>query len=502
MRLQDNELSVMDMDESEDEAAEVLYETRTMHLSMRNMYRLRRNCRRSTLRRVRKSLLPYRPRLVTFQPGLGRERAGSVVDLRELVEARVVLAEAQGCVQMTRGDSVWVIISFDGTQVWKSGITRCDVFVDLYGDKTHARLPSSWSTWFIFDGPDDAGPLCMADHKGQLNAMVVELEANGLEIYGKRYTVLCFLTGDGKGMISSNPRPGCKCWWCAALASRFGSFLAPTDIPLDRVACLGGFLIAIPPVRRIGDLVHGALRTVNCVMKRMGADDRVTSVRGLQTALQASLSEIASDAAHIPSDMRLQPMAAKPGQMDITTCQAFLKQPHCFKEISELLKARMGVVLVGGVPFHVLVLRMFAGLAFMNQIWRQPQGLSDSDVNRYSRAVDQLGCDMGTLRWKPAHWCHWVLVHSVQVAKLWRNFSSFSSIPTERRHIEFKMDIRHCFQGYKLSKAALTKRFAQHLLEMDALDMGLRLWVAHKRRVEGPNKKTRGVRGRLPRRKL
>ena len=109
---------------------------------------------------------------------------------------------------------------------------------------------------------------------------------------------------------------------------------------------------------------------------------------------------------------------------------------------------------------------------------------------------------MDTLCWKPAHWCHWVLVHSVQVAKLWRNFSIFSSIPTERRHIEFKMDIRHCFQGYKLSKAALTKRFAQHLLEMDALDMGLRLWVAHKRRVEGPNKKTRGVRGRLPRRKL
>jgi hypothetical protein len=78
-------------------------------------------------------------------------------------------------------------------------------------------------------------------------------------------------------------------------------------------------------------------------MKRMGADDRVTSVRGLQTALQASLSEIASDAAHIPSDMRLQPMAAKPGQMDITTSQVFLKQPQRFKEISQLLKTRMGV---------------------------------------------------------------------------------------------------------------------------------------------------------------
>lgn len=502
LRIRDNELSVMDMDESEDEAAAVLHEARAMHLSMRNIYRLRRSCRRSTLRRVRKSLLPYRPRLVTFQPGLGRERAGSVVDLRELVEARVVLAEAAGCVQMTRGDSVWVIIAFDGTQVWKSGITRCDVFVDLYGDKTRARLPSSWSTWFIFDGPDDAGPLCIADRRAKLNSMVVELEANGLEIFGKRYKVICFVTGDGKGMIAANPRSGCKCWWCAAQASRFGEFLAAHDIPLDRIASLGGFLISIPPVRRIGDLVHGALRTVNCVMKRLSTDERVTGVRGLQTALRAKLSEIASDAAHIPSDMRLQPMAAKPGQMDITTCQAFLKQPNRFQEISELLKAYMGVVVVGGAPFHVIVLRMFAGLAFMNKLWRQAEELTDSDVSRYSRAVDQLGRDMGTLGWKPAHWCHWVLVHSVQVAKLWRNFSIFSSVPTERRHIEFKMDIRHCFQGYKLSKVALARRFAQHLLEMDALDMGLRLWVAHKVRVEGDKKKTRGVKGRLPRRKL
>ena len=42
------------------------------------------------------------------------------------------------------------------------------------------------------------------------------------------------------------------------------------------------------------------------------------------------------------------------------------------------------------------------------------------------------------------------------------------------------MDIRHCFQGYKLSKVALAHRYAPHILQMDALDIGLRLWVIRK----------------------
>ena len=95
---------------------------------------------------------------------------------------------------------------------------------------------------------------------------------------------------------------------------------------------------------------------------------------------------------------------------------------------------------------------------------------------------------MGLLGWKPAVWCHWVVVHSVQVAKLWGNFGIFSSIPTERRHVEFKLDMPHCFQGYKLSKVAMTRRFATHIHEMDVLDLDLRMWALKK-----GGKRRRGV---------
>ena len=472
-----------ELDESEDEAVEVIYQFREMHLSVRNLYRLRRTCRRETLDRMRQQLLPYRPRLVTFQPGVGRARAGSVVDLRALVETRIELELARNNVQVTRG-CVWVIICFDGTQVWKSGITRCDVFVDVYGDKGEARRPKNWSTWFIFDGPDDAGPLCIADQKGELNPMVVELEQGGVSIGDKKLDVTCLLTGDGKGMGAANPRRGCKCWWCRVAAGDFLLHLAPVDIDEAELAAIGGFLTTIRVVRRIGDLVHGALRTVNCVLKRLLGDERVGRAHGLPTAIRTVLGHIASDAAHIPSDMRLQPLLPKPGQMDITTCQVFLKQPERFAEIEEVVNTKMGVVWVGEgagrIPFHAVVGRMLRMLAFMNRMWRAPGGLTGQEICAYEKAVRCFGVDMGLLRWKPAHWCHWVLVHSVQVAKLYRNFSIFSSIPTERRHVEFKMDIRHCFQGYKLSKVALAHRYAPHILQMDALDIGLRLWVIRK----------------------
>ena len=48
------------------------------------------------LHKFRGGLMPYKPRAVTFQAGLGHMRTGSVVDLQALVEQRVQIAEALG----------------------------------------------------------------------------------------------------------------------------------------------------------------------------------------------------------------------------------------------------------------------------------------------------------------------------------------------------------------------------------------------------------------------
>ena len=76
---------------------------------------------------------------------------------------------------------------------------------------------------------------------------------------------------------------------------------------------------------------------------------------------------------------------------------------------------------------------------------------------------------------------HWVVRHSHALGKLHRNFYLFSSIPTERRNVEFKLDITHCFKGWKLSRPHACVRGFAHVLDLSALDVGLLLHEARKR---------------------
>ena len=60
-------------------------------------------------------------------------------------------------------------------------------------------------------------------------------------------------------------------------------------------------------------------------------------------------------------------------------------------------------------------------------------------------------------------------------------FTFFSSIPTERRNVEFKLDATHCYKGWKISRPyACTFGFA-HVLDLSALDVGLFLYMARRR---------------------
>ena len=40
------------------------------------------------------------------------------------------------------------------------------------------------------------------------------------------------------------------------------------------------------------------------------------------------------------------------------------------------------------------------------------------------------------------------------------------------------MDIRHSFLGYKISRSYFSARASTHVLELDALDVGLQMWHA------------------------
>ncbi len=61
------------------------------------------------------------------------------------------------------------------------------------------------------------------------------------------------------------------------------------------------------------------------------------------------------------------------------------------------------------------------------------------------------------LGWKVSTWVHWVVCHSPILADLHHNFFLFSSIPSERRNVQFKRDIVQCFKGFKLSNPTMAK---------------------------------------------
>ncbi len=99
----------------------------------------------------------------------------------------------------------------------------------------------------------------------------------------------------------------------------------------------------------------------------------------------------------------------------------------------------------------------------------------------YLALATRLGEVWRALGWKVSTWVHWVVCHSHALARVNRNFYMFSSIPTERRNVEFKLDITHCFKAWKLSNPQASTRGFALVLNLHALDVGLLLYAARQR---------------------
>ena len=197
---------------------------------------------------------------MVFKPSVGRGPCGALFNLRDVVEQHVKLhymQQPQGRVP----PKFRIVICVDTTPFWKASATRGDVYIDLADSTRGAGRPSLWSTWFTFDGSDDADPLCLADKFGQLVAQVGELHRNGIE-------VACFLTGDGKGMCTGHTKLKCRCWhWDLAFEDFGGDNLRPSDFITS--IRWGAFLRFIHPTRRVGDMVHCCCRIINAIFKRL-----------------------------------------------------------------------------------------------------------------------------------------------------------------------------------------------------------------------------------------
>ena len=167
-----------DCDESEEEAVLFVGQFGRMKISVHNLDKLPRTCRRATLRRACEALAPYQSKLVVFKPSVGRAGCGSRSNLRDVVKQLKLhyINQPQGRVP----PKFRILICVDATPFGKASATRGDVYIAL-ADSTHiAGRPSLWSTWFTFDGSNDADPLRLADKLGQLDAQLGELQRNGI----------------------------------------------------------------------------------------------------------------------------------------------------------------------------------------------------------------------------------------------------------------------------------------------------------------------------------
>ena len=282
-----------------------------------------------------------------------------------------------------------------------------------------------WSAWFTFDESDDADPLRLANKLGQLDAQVGELQRNGIATPTVTVEVKIFLTGDGKGMCARHTKLKCRCWHCDLAFEDFGGDnLCRSEVMIS--IRWGAFLRSIPPTRRVGDMVHCCCRIANAIFKRLCFDGQISQARALGPLLRNVGQSVMQATAHIPLEMRDAPRPTKDGNFGLAGGRWFARDQANHAKVVQLIQQHVGPqerVVVGGTST-------------------------------------------------------WACVHSGWFAVEYRNFYISSSIPTERRNVEFKMDIRHSFLGNKISRPYFSPQAFTHVLALDALDVGLQMWHA------------------------
>ena len=124
------------------------------------------------------------------------------------------------------------------------------MYIDLGDSARSAGRPSLWSTWFTFDGSNDADPLRLADKLGQLDAQVVDLQREGIATPTVTVEVECFLAGDGKGMCGGHTKLKCRCWHCDVAFEE-----VTTSVPVVLEFLSDGGLSSAPFPQHVGDQV-------------------------------------------------------------------------------------------------------------------------------------------------------------------------------------------------------------------------------------------------------
>ena len=181
-----------------------------MHLSIRDTFRVQRNCSRRELAERRQQLTLYHANCGILTLPHRPPVPAAWCSLSDIVTCLHSFALQRGTVHAVHP---WrIIVAVDATVVWQAAATRGDVWMEgtsSCGDWT------AWRTWFVVNGRDDASALQELDEVAQLNAQVQAVE--GMRLPDSRGVVFgcqVFLTADGKGMQALHSATGIVSYLC------------------------------------------------------------------------------------------------------------------------------------------------------------------------------------------------------------------------------------------------------------------------------------------------
>ena len=191
----------------EKEALRVVRLVRGMRLSIRQMYRLPRACRKKDLNAARQQHTPYWCTTRAAVSETGAPRASASNKLAEVVNHQISLSQAATTFK-TYGPDIIVVLSADASPLWKASATRCDICVHCWQQPSDAGAPNLWPIWWAMWGGDDTQFMLAMDKAHDLNGQVQDLCHNCDIVWeGKTLGFKCVITGMGKICMPGTPPP-------------------------------------------------------------------------------------------------------------------------------------------------------------------------------------------------------------------------------------------------------------------------------------------------------
>ena len=176
-------------------------------------------------------------------------------------------------------------------------------------------------------------------------------------------------------------------------------------------------------------------------------------------------SELMQASQNIPQADRVALRPTKKDAFDPTSAGVFLDDTKYQRTVVELLKGYYPNG-KGAIKVYSVVHTMLLALTHPHTLWRKKVYLSDVEVEEAEIRAKKLGQCWKLMGSKATVWVHWAVCHSGWFVWKYRTMCFFSSVPTERRNLAYKVHIQNSFRGWSVKIPRVSVRGMRHLLNM------------------------------------